>query len=181
MGDLLRFLESPPGVFALIIAAAGLLLAAVKFYIDWKDRHRRLEQEHPGVRAKINNSLSVDGWRIVQLHLTRPEVHKRHDDYNGWCIASVRLIKPRRARLAFARDDDASMRGPIRLESQRSISGRLPGQPQRFALEFFIKFAGTPHDRAARACFKVEMSRSEPPASMMLYAWAEVPSTALMQ
>src|SRR5258708_7118971 len=121
---------------------------------------------------------SVDGWRSVQLHITGPEAAGGNFDFNrsGWRIMSAKLVAPRRATLAFAREDNGSLMGPIVRVAERVMSGRV-GDVQPYALEFFIRFPGTPtSDHGMRARFRVKLWRkNEPDRVRSVDVWAQVP------
>lgn len=166
---------------ALVISIIALIYAAIP--VHWNRNQRKLDaaRNEPGAKATINRTPSVDGWRSIQIHITPPpaQIEAFRFQRNGWRIVNAKLLSPRNAQLAFAREDDHSLRGPIIRSSPRRMSGRV-NHPQPFAMEFFIRFEGTPHaDRGKRAKFRVIISHSDDPdLSRALKLWAEVPIDA---
>lgn len=165
-------------LIGIVAAVIGCAIAVMAFLRPIIERRRKAAKQRPGVQATINRALSVDGWRSVQIHLTRPEEHDGRFDFlqSGWGIRCATLLSPRDAELADARLDDHALRGPIVARSPRVMGGRLPDHPQPFAMEFFLRFPETPMaDRGKRAKFRVSIWRRQPyHAGYTLDAWAVV-------
>ena len=72
------------------------------------------------------------------------------------------------------------MDGPIEAISQGAMSGRLNDHPEAFAMEFFIRFPGTPHaDQGKRARFRVTLAHADPGYDRLtIDVQAEVPVDA---
>ncbi len=183
MDALHDFIISPPGIIAVVFGAAVLLLTAIKFSWDLKARLLDRARQRPGVQATINRNPSVDRWRSVQIALLVPEAYQNDRSWNfttsGWRIRNAKLIWPRTARIAFAREDDASLRGPISASSGNLMSGRIDDR-QPFVMEFFLRLPQTPeHDQGKRAKFRVTVWRKSPyEKGFVRDVWAEVPSDA---
>jgi hypothetical protein len=161
----------------LVVGVVGVILAAITFRTARNQRRLENAAKEPGVQALINRTPSIDGWRSVQLHLTPPKDSAAFSfGKTGWRIVNAELRWPRNAELAFAKDNDASMAGPIAALSPRLISGRI-NHAQPFAMEFFIRFPGTPHaDRGKRARFRVNIGHTEDHnLRRIMDTWAEVP------
>jgi hypothetical protein len=134
----------------------------------------------PGVRAIINRDRYPGGWRSVQLHITPPpgQEHTYHFSKHGWRIDSAKLLSPRGAVLARAKDDDYTSRVFYPEGPTRCLDGRPVGHVQPFALEFFIKFDG-PVDSGRKAKFQVKLNHTEDPKLRhTIQTWSEVPSDA---
>src|SRR3954447_25624200 len=129
-------------VIAIGISAVSLFIAILSLAFGRSDARRKARDEQfakrPGVKATINRAPSIDGWRSDQLHITRPPGEPDYRFGNsGWRIASARLIAPWSADLAFARDDDPSLLGPvISTSAERTLSRRPSDHLQPFAMEF---------------------------------------------
>lgn len=167
-------------VAVLVIAIITLVYAAIPVHTARKLRLREMADNLPGVKAMVNAAPSVDGWRSVVLHITPPPAQEATFKFTkgGWCIINARLLS-RNSKLAFAREGDNSLAGPIVGPSPRMMSGRL-NHPQPFAMEFFMRFPGTPiADRGQRAKFRVKIGRNRTDAApLSLIVWAEVPDNA---
>ncbi|MEX2034764.1 MAG: hypothetical protein WEA28_06190 [Xanthobacteraceae bacterium] len=129
---------------------AGLLVAiifgtirTIPIYNARKQRKLDAARNEPGVKATINRTPSVDGWRSIQLHITPPPAQAATFRFGkrGWRIVNAKLLSPRNVELAFANDDDHSLTGPIVRVSPRMMSGRV-NHPQPFAMEFFYSLSG---------------------------------------
>lgn len=171
-----------------LVAAAFLFVAVVyaAIQIHRANSARRSEKakQLPGIKATINKTPSLDGWRSIQLHLTPPASHVGNFDFkrSGWRIKSAELRFPRKAEIAFAREDDHSLRGPIAAPSARLMSRRID-DIQPYTMEFFIRFPKTPKaDHGNRAKFRVKTWRKKPLTDgPTLEVWAEVPLGALIE
>jgi hypothetical protein len=184
-GELMGFLDglSPDQWIALVTLAVAIIAAiyaAAPVHMAIRARRENAWKGRPGVQATINKSPSVDGWRSIQLHIVAPEGRRDFDvQQSGWRIQQATLLSPRNAELAFAKDGDHSLNGPIAAPSARVMSGRM-GDVQSFAMEFFIRFPETPTaDQGQRAQFRVKIWRKQPyDAGITLDAWAMVPDNA---
>jgi hypothetical protein len=165
---------------ALLVTIVAGIYAAIRVHTERKQRKLDAARNEPGVGAIISRTPSIDGWRSIQLHLTPPPAAATfHYGERGWRIVNAKLLSPRDAKLAFARDDDHSLKGPIAGLAPRLMSGRT-NHPQPFAMEFFIRFPGTPHaDRGRRAKLRVRIGHSEDvDLHRTIVTWAEVPFDA---
>lgn len=59
----------------------------------------------------------------------------------------------------------------------RSLKGKAEGRPQRFALEFFIKFTGK-DDKGKKAKFQVTFSHIKKRRRHTVRVWTPVPTNA---
>lgn len=171
------------GLVAVFLAAVAAIYTAIPVHMARRTGRQEAARQRPGVQATINGSPSIDGWRSVQIHIKAPEGQKDFEHKrSGWRIMSVTLVSPRNAKLAFARADDHSLKGPIVGPSERVMSGRM-GDIQPFAMEFFMRFPETPtSDHGKRAKFRIKIWKKQPydPGST-LDAWATVPADAATQ
>ena len=165
-------------IAALLVAIIAAYFQAVPVIAARRDHRFRIQRELPGVKATINKTPSVDGWRSIQMHIVPQDNDWK--SIHSWRIRNAVLLSPRRAKIAFARNDDSSLAGPIVGNSERMMSGRQEPNPQLFAMEFFICFPDTPHaDRGTRAKFRVTIWRKEPLHDDIAHiVWAEVPGDA---
>ena len=187
MNDLIGFLNWFTGnqwisLVAVVLAVVAIVYTAIPVHAARKQRRLEAARNRPGVKATINRTPSVDNWRSIQLHITPPEAQAQTYVFqkSGWRIRNAKLISPRNTELAFARDDDHSLKGPIVGISGRLMSGRADGHLQPFAMEFFIRFPGTPiADQGKRAKFRVQIWRKQPyDPGRTVEVWAEVPLDA---
>ena len=107
------------------------------------------------VKATINGTYYEHGWRSVQLHIVAASAKPKEFDYYSWRIEHARLLSPRSAVLARADNDDYATGVFYPDLPLRELKGKAKG-PQRFALEFFIRFKD--RDLGAVARFKVRFS-----------------------
>lgn len=141
-------------------------------------RERKESAREPGadVSVTINRKTYPGGWRSVQVH-TRPELVAGQFDFGNWKILSVALTRPRHGvELARAKDDDYASGIFFPDDPVKLIEGKSENRPQRFALEFFIRFAGP--DKGQRAQFKVAYSRTNGTRRTITKKWATVPDDA---
>ena len=78
-------------------------------------------------------------------------------EYGQWRIDRAVLLAPAKAILARAENDDYATGVFYPENPTRVMEGKAESKPQRFALEFFMKFRG--EDRGQKAVFKVTFSR----------------------
>ncbi len=166
------------------LTIAGLALAIFIGYFtitgqlaQRRERKLKTYETTPEVRAVINRKRYDRGWRSVQLHISQP-TEQQNFNYENWYIERARLLKPcLRAILARAENDDYAT-GVFYLDKTvRMLKGKAEGRPQRFALEFFIKFKGK-DDRGKKAKFKVTFSHVKNRRCHTARVWASVPANA---
>jgi hypothetical protein len=170
---------------ATVAAIIAAIYAAIPVHVGMRTKRRERLLNLPGVKAYINGSPSIDGWRSVLLHTKEPETFLgQHWDpvKAGWRIEQATLLEPKNVRLAFARKGDGSLYGPIVSETGRTISNDPPPQ-QPFAMEFFLRFPTTPvTDHGKRAKFRVVLLKAastvDPPEKLTLDVWGGVPMNA---
>lgn len=133
-------------------AALVSMTVAVVNYLEQRRDRKRGSGPRPAIKATINKTYHRDGWRSVQLHVVPSDVQPNFP-YDQWRILHARLIAPRRAALARAENDDYAAGVFFDDNPVREIAGRAQGNPQRFALNFFIRFEG--EERGQQARFKV--------------------------
>ena len=166
-----------PGIGVLIdglttqhwLTIAGLCIAVFIGYFNVtgqlaqrRERKLRTYEATPDVRATINATTYHSGWRSVQLHIAAP-ADEQNFRLENWHITKARLLRPWiTAKLARAANDDYATGVFFPEVPVRMIAGRAAGRPQRFALEFFIKFKQQ-DDRGRRADFEVTYSHATKP------------------
>jgi hypothetical protein len=124
----------------IVLGAITIVLGAIPIYAAWKKHTLKAARNKPGVRATINRTPSIDGWRSIQLHLTPPPADATFQyGKRGWRIDNAKLLSPCNAKQAFARDDDHSLKGLIAGLAPRLMSGRT-NHPQPFAIRFLFAF-----------------------------------------
>lgn len=159
--------------------AAGMIGATagtLNYLAGRRERQRVAQKSGARVQGTINAKYYRDGWRSVQLHMVPVEEGQPNFDYKSWRIERAELLRPRNAVLARAADDDYATgvfypENPVRL-----LLGKLEGRPQRFALEFFIKFPEG--DTAGKAKFKVTFSQTKTGKLHTATVLASLPSRA---
>ena len=97
--------------------------------------------------------------------------------YENWCIERAELLRPWRAVLARAENDDYATGVFYPDNPVRELKGRAEGRPQRFALEFFIKFKSK-DDKGKSAKFKVTYSHVNKRTRKTVTPWVSVPTDA---
>ena len=176
------------------IEIVGVIVAAVAAWYSFRlfrKQNARWKKEElaqqPGVSLRINGTPSIDGWRGANLHVSPPPggpLVGWQVQGSGWRIDSARLVSPRGAKLAFRRDDDHGLKGPIAGLSPRTISGRPNSHPQPYSIEFFIRLPATPHgDRGHRVRMKAVLRNTIDPErkGQTLSVFGAVPHDALSQ
>lgn len=151
----------------------GVSIAVANFAISRNERKFRSREFDPTVRATINRKYYEGGWRSVQLHIfgSQKDFH-----YASWRIVNAKLLRPRSAVLAPAENGDYA-RGIFFPESPtRQLEGKSEALPQRFALEFFIKFEGNELGQDAK--FKVTYCDVHKQKLRTLIVQAKVPGNS---
>jgi hypothetical protein len=100
-------------------------------------RERKLKKYEaiPEVRATINKDTYPGGWRSAQLHVVPRKQHQQFQfNYHDWCIERVRLLRPWRAVLARAENDDYATAVFYPENPVRTLQGKAEGRPQRLEL-----------------------------------------------
>jgi hypothetical protein len=139
--------------------------------------YRRGGRQEPKARVKatINRKFYGDGWRSVQLHIGPSESNDKLQ-YQNWRIERAELVSPRDAVLARAENDDCATSIFYPDKPTRRLEGKAEGRPQRFALEFFIRFEGG--ERGRKAKFKVAFARTDGASRRTVTVAATVPNDA---
>ena len=137
----------------------------------------KTHESTPEVKATINRDYYEGGWRSVQLRVAAPDASNFRAE--NWRITIATLLKKPAWPIALARaqNDDYAQRVFYPDNPVRTLSGKLEGRPQRFALEFFIHFRSD-DDRGKRAKFRVTITRLNKPRTRTLKVWATVPADA---
>jgi hypothetical protein len=160
------------GIAGIIV---GIVLWLATHYLTVLRERRKTRQATPIVRAIVNKDTYRDGWRSVQLHIMGAS-EKQQLNYSDWCIKRATLLRPWSAVLARADKDDYATGVFDPKSTVRTLDGKADGKPQRFALEFFMKFKG--NDRGKRAKFKVAFARIGKPHRLTTKVWATIPDDA---
>jgi hypothetical protein len=155
----------------------AIILWSANHYLTARRERKKTEEPTPAVQATINRDSYPHGWRSVQLHIM-PQDEQRNFQFENWCIKRARLLRPWwGAVLARAENDDYATRVFYPENPVRTLEGKSEGRPQRFALEFFIKFDG--NDRGRKAKFKVSFAHAKKNRRHTTDVWATVPVDAL--
>ena len=157
-----------------LVGTIGVSFTAANYLAGRRERKLRATEHVPKVKAIINRKRYEGGWRSVQLHM----ISGSEDNltYANWRIERAQLLGPRSVVLARAQDDDYAT-GVFHPENPvRVLDGKAEGRPQRFALEFFIKFEG--EDRGQKVRFKVAFSRVTKSRRHTVTVGAAVPADA---
>lgn len=163
-------------IVAVIIAAISTSFTTANYLAGRRERKHRTYESTPVVKASINGLLYEDGWRSVQLHLIAADDDKNFK-YDNWRIQGAWLLRPWSAKLARAKDDDYASKIFFPEKPVRYLAGKDEGKPQRFALEFFIKFDG--EEKGQRAKFKVRFSHMKQNwRRRTVRLWAALPKNA---
>jgi hypothetical protein len=144
-------------IVAVLIAAVSLSFNAANYLAGHRERKLRTYENTPLIKSTINAKGYKEGWRSVQLHLVPAADNQQNFSYGNWRIERVRLLWPVSAVLARAENDDYAKGVFYPEDPVRTLEGKVEGRPQRFALEFFIKFRGD-EDRGRKAKFRVIFS-----------------------
>src|SRR5262249_180668 len=147
------------------------------FLSGYRERRQRRVDATPVAMATINQGVYEGGWRSVQLHLAPRGGDWRNFPLHAWIITRPRLLSPcPGALLARAQNDDYAAGIFFPENTVRLLEGKAEGMPQRFALEFFIRFNGP--DRGKRARFKVDFRHVRDRRCHTVRVWAMVPPDA---
>jgi hypothetical protein len=162
---------------AIFVAIIGVSFTAANYLAGRRERKLKTYEATPEVKATINRRGYEVGWRSVQLHIiAAPE--QQNFKYENWYIERASLLRPWwDAVLARAENDDYATGVFYPDNPVRSLVGKAQGRPQRFALEFFIKFKAQ-DDRGRRAKFKVVFSHANKRRRHTVKVWTAVPEDA---
>ena len=180
MPDIVGFINflTPQLMWAIGIVVAvsvpTILWYATQYRADYRELKKTFEPA-PVVQAAINKKSYPGGWRSAQLHLFSANEHQLLK-YENWHIEFARLLGPSNAVLARAKDDDYASEVFYPDAPVRELTGKISNLPQRYALEFFIKFSGD--DRGQKAQFKVWFSHVNKTRGFTGKVWAVVPTNA---
>ena len=163
-------------ILAVLIAAISLSFNAANYLAGHRERKLKTYEAIPRVKATINAKGYKGGWRSVQLHISPATDNQQNFQHGNWRIERARLLGPSSALLARAENDDYATGVFYPEKPVRALAGKPEGRPQRFALEFFIKFKGE-EDRGQKAKFRVTFSGIGLRRSTVT-VWAAVPTSA---
>lgn len=164
-------------IIAVCVAIISTSFTAANYLAGRRERRLQKYEAIPAVKATINAKRYEDGWRSVQLHVVARPGYEQNFQYKNWRIEKVRLLFPWRAVLARALNDDYATGTFYPERPVRRLDGKPEGRPQRFALEFFIKFKGP--DKGKKAKFCVTYSHvGSPRRARTVRLRAAVPSNA---
>jgi hypothetical protein len=155
-------------------SVAIVLWSATQYLTARREKLKRIELA-PVVKATINRG-NREGWRSVQLHLSAPAQDDRPFNHENWHIERAILLGPNTAILARAENDDYATKVFYPETPVRVLQGKATGKPQRFALEFYIKFKG--NDRGQKAIFNVAFADTTNRRRYSTKVWATVPVDA---
>ncbi len=162
-------------IIGVLIGAVSASIATANFLANRRQQRLTSQRPAPQVKATINRGRYDGGWRSVQLHIS-PTDDGQKFKYENWCIEHARLLRPANAILARAENDDYASRIFYPDNPVRELIGKAEGRPQRFALEFFIKFVG--EDRGQRAEFRVTFSHVNGTCQRTVKVAAVLPTSA---
>lgn len=181
MGQIAAFLASLNtgnwiALFAAIVAVISCSFAGANYFTGRQERKRRTFEATPTVKATVNATGYPHDWRSVQLHIVPQPDQDQNFKFEHWRIERAQLLRPRDAVLARAENDDYAT-GVFYPESPvRDLVGKAEGRPQRFALEFFIKFEREDEPKTVK--FKVTFSHVVQRRRHTVRVWANVPARA---
>jgi hypothetical protein len=163
-------------IVAIIVGSFFGSFTVANYLAARRDRELKIYETTPEVKATINRTRYKGGWRSVQLHITAPS-GQQNFTLTNWYIKRARLVRPWRALLARAENDDYAIgvfypNNPIRV-----LAGKTEGRLQRFALEFFMKFKDK-DDKGKDAKFSVKLCHINERRRHTVRAWATVPADA---
>jgi hypothetical protein len=158
---------------ALIVACIGVSFTAANYFEGRRERQRNASATNAEVKATINATRYAHGWRSVQLHIG-PTQETQSFQYGNWRIQRAELLQPLSAVLARAENDDYATGVFFPENPVRVLEGKPEGMPQRFALEFFIRFKG--EDKGQKAKFRVTFSRVNDQMRRTVTVWVMVPN-----
>lgn len=164
-------------IIAIVIGSFFGTFTMLNYLAGRRERKLKTYETTPDIKATINRRRYKDGWRSVQLHVVEPS-EGQNFRYENWCIERARLLRPWwGAVLARAENDDYATGVFYPENPVRSLKGKAKDRPQRFALEFFIKFEGK-DDKGKKAKFKVTFSHIKKRRRHTLRVWTAVPMNA---
>jgi hypothetical protein len=182
MGSVAAFIDSLNtghwiAIAAIVIGSFFGSFTVANYLAGRRERKLKSYETTPDIKATINRKLYAGGWRSVQLHIIAPAEQQNFQTKN-WRIDHARLLRPRTgAVLARAENDDYATGVFYPEIPLRELNGKVEGRPQRFALEFFIRF-DEDDDRGTAAKFKVAYSHATKRRRHIVKVWATVPSDA---
>jgi hypothetical protein len=181
MDSIIAFILSLNTQNWLTVIAIGVALifgsfTALNYLAGRRERKLRTYESTSQIKATINGTRYYDGWRSVQLHVEAVPDQEQNFKYANWRIERARLLHPSDAELARAENDDYASGAFYPENPVRLLEGKAEGRPQRFALEFFIRFRG--EERGRRARFKVTFSHIKLRRRRTVRVWATVPENA---
>ncbi|MDP1699787.1 MAG: hypothetical protein Q8L53_02355 [Aestuariivirga sp.] len=156
------------------ILVAVLLWTATQYIAARRERSKTYEPT-PLIKATINRKRYPDGWRSAQLHIV-PGPDNQLFKYENWRIERANFLRPKDAIMARAENDDYATEVFYPENPIRTLQGKHEGRPQRFALEFFLKFPGD--DLGRKAQFKVSFAHAQKRRKHSTKVWATVPDNA---
>ena len=126
------------------------------------------------MRGTINTIAYVGGYRSAQLTIESP-LDSREFQADRWAILSVRRLRPWKATLYRAQNDDYATGVFEANNPARKLAGRTAGH--RGTLEFFLHFK-VQDDRGAIAKFSVRAKHALSRRARTIRAKATVPADA---
>src|SRR4051812_26375515 len=107
MDRVFAFVLANSQVAGLVLTTVGVSVTVASYLAARRERKLKKYEAIPEVRATINKDNYPGGWRSVQLHVVPRKQHQQFQfNYHDWCIERVRLLRPWRAVLARAENDD---------------------------------------------------------------------------
>ncbi len=144
-------------IIAIVVAIIIGSFTISNILAQHRERKLKTYEATPVIKATINRKRYEGGWRSVQLHVVQPD-EQQNFQYKNWLIERAHLIRPWFGALLARAENDDYATGVFYPDSpMRALSGKVEGRPQRFALEFFIKFKQQ-DDRGRSAKFRVTFS-----------------------
>lgn len=166
---------TPTNWIAIAAIVVAILLWATTQYLAARRERLKTYEPTPLIKATINRKRYPDGWRSVQLHIV-PGPDNQLFKYENWRIERANFLRPKDAIMARAENDDYAT-GVFYPENPiHTLQGKPEGRPQRFALEFFIKFSG--NDLGRKAQFKVTFAHIQKRRKHSAKVWTKVPDNA---
>jgi hypothetical protein len=162
-------------IVGLLIGTISTSIAVANFLSNRRQQAIARQGPAPRIKATINKDRYDDGWRSVQLHIV-PAEYEPNFRYQDWRIEHAQLMRPSDAVLARAENDDYASRVFCPDKPLRQLSGRAAGRPQRYALEFFLKFRR--EELGQKAQFKVTFGHANESERRTVRVWAVLPENA---
>lgn len=163
-------------IVSVIVALVSCSFTAANYLSGRRERKLRTYEATPTVKATINATEYPHRWRSVQLHIVASPGHEQNFQYGHWYIERAQLLRPLSAVLARAENDDYASGVFYPENPMRTLLGKAEARPQRFSLEFFIRFKGV--DTGKTAKFKVVFSHVAAPRRHTIRVSANVPASA---